>query len=209
MKTPLASVRDLVIAGWTGRDAAAVERHILELDLLGVPRPASVPCFFPVPAHLLTLATELTVAGERTSGEAEFVLFSLPGGLWVGVGSDHTDREREATDVTASKRACPKPVAPEVWPFAEVAGHWDRLVLRSFATNGAGRRLHQEGPVAALLAPRDLLRRYGRELPEGTAMFGGTLPSLGPIEPSKAFEVELEDPVLGRRLRHEYHVHAP
>jgi len=34
----------VVIAGWTGRDAAAVEEHIAELEQLGVRRPASIRC---------------------------------------------------------------------------------------------------------------------------------------------------------------------
>ena len=37
------AVRTLIIAGWTGRDRAAVEKHIVELEAVGVPRPASVP----------------------------------------------------------------------------------------------------------------------------------------------------------------------
>ncbi len=33
-------IEQLVIAGWTGRDPAAVEKHIRELEALGVRRPA-------------------------------------------------------------------------------------------------------------------------------------------------------------------------
>ena len=33
-------VDTLVIGGWTGRDAAAIEAHIAELEAVGVPRPA-------------------------------------------------------------------------------------------------------------------------------------------------------------------------
>ena len=36
----------LVVAGWTGRDAAAVEHHIEELAALGVARPSTVPVFY-------------------------------------------------------------------------------------------------------------------------------------------------------------------
>ena len=38
-----ATVSSLVIAGWTGRDPAAMEAHIVELEKLGVKRPASTP----------------------------------------------------------------------------------------------------------------------------------------------------------------------
>ena len=42
-----------VIAGWTGRDAAAVEKHIKELEVLGVKRPATTPIFYRVAASRL------------------------------------------------------------------------------------------------------------------------------------------------------------
>ncbi len=41
-------IHDLVIAGWTGRDAATVEHHIAELEAIGVARPRTVPCFYRV-----------------------------------------------------------------------------------------------------------------------------------------------------------------
>ena len=44
-------IDDLVIAGWTGRDVEALEKHIVELEELGVPRPSSVPCFYRVAAE--------------------------------------------------------------------------------------------------------------------------------------------------------------
>jgi hypothetical protein len=37
-------------------------------------------------------------------------------------------------------------------------------------------------------------------------MLGGTLAALGGIRPAQRFEIELEDPVLGRVLRHGYTV---
>ena len=40
--------RRLVIAGWTGRDAAAIAHHIEELAALGVPAPSAVPLFYRV-----------------------------------------------------------------------------------------------------------------------------------------------------------------
>jgi hypothetical protein len=197
----------LVIAGWTGRDKAAVEHHIAELEAIGVKRPRTVPCFYRLGANLLTTASELDVVGTDSSGEVEFVLVSAPDALYVGVGSDHTDRKVEAYGVTVSKQMCPKPVGPELWKLEEVEGHWDRLVLRSHVTRGGKRLLYQEGPVSTMLAPRDLLARFPDargKLPSGTAMFCGTLPVQGRIGGGERFEIELHDPVKGRSLRHEY-----
>jgi hypothetical protein len=201
-----AAIETLVIAGWTGRDAAAVEAHIAELERIGVKRPKTTPIFYRVAASLLTTDAAIEVAGNDSSGEVEPVLISLADGLWVGVGSDHTDRALEAIGVTVAKQACAKPIAPMLWPFAEVAGHWDRLILRSHAVIGGGRRLYQEGPVALLRPPGELIRLYGGTLAAGSAMFCGTLAVEGGIAPAERFELALEDPVLGRRIAHAYDV---
>src|SRR5215470_20332233 len=49
-----AAIEQAVIAGWTGRDQAAVEKHIAELAVLGVKRPATTPIFYRVAASRLT-----------------------------------------------------------------------------------------------------------------------------------------------------------
>ena len=156
----LAEIEHLVIAGWTGRDAAAVEAHIAELERLGVKRPKTAPIFYRVAASLLTAAPLIEVAGPASSGEVEPVMLSLADGLWVGVGSDHTDRAAEAVGVTLSKQMCAKPISAALWRYDEVAPHWDALVLRSWATIGGARRLYQEGAVAALRPPAELMARY-------------------------------------------------
>ena len=196
-----------VIAGWTGRDPAAVEKHIKELEALGVKRPATTPIFYRVAASRLTTDNSIEVMGTASSGEVEFVLLQHQGRLWVGTGSDHTDREVEAYGVTVSKQMCEKPIAPQFWAFEDVAAHWDRLKLRSFATISGQRVLYQEGSVASMRHPEDLLGRYGKVgLDEGTLMFCGTLAVHGGVRPGERFEFELEDPVRGRTIRHGYSV---
>jgi hypothetical protein len=201
-------VENLIIAGWTGRDAAATERHIAELAALGVARPRTIPCFYRVGASLLTGDPVIDVTGHDSSGEAEFVLVAAPDGLYVGVGSDHTDRKAEAWGVTLAKQMCPKPVGRELWRLADVEEHWDRLMLRSWLTRDGRRELYQEGPVAGMLAPHDLLRRYTGDatLPAGSVMFCGTLAARGGVRGGVRFEIELEDPVRARHLNHSYEV---
>src|SRR5262245_51747402 len=201
-------ITQLVIAGWTGRDKASVEKHITELEAIGVKRPRAVPVFYRVVPSLLSSAREIDVVGEHSSGEVEFVLVSSPDGVYVGVGSDHTDRKVEAYGVTVSKQMCPKPLGRELWPFAELDAHWDRLVLRSHVTRGGKRRLYQEGEVGHMLHPRDLLARFSgsASLAPGTAMFCGTLAVKGEIGGGERFEIELHDPVKNRSLRHDYAV---
>ncbi|SOE98794.1 Protein of unknown function [Burkholderia sp. OK233] len=202
------AVREAVIAGWTGRDVVALEKHIVELEALGVARPASTPIFYRVAAARLSQVGYIEVSGSESSGEVEFVLLSAGGRRYVGVGSDHTDRKVETYGVTVSKQMCEKPIAPVLWEWDEVAVHWDELVLRSYVMDKDEWSLYQEGPVSAMRAPADLVARYARSetLPEGTAMFCGTLAARGGIRPSSRFWFELEDPVLGRTIRHRYDV---
>lgn len=196
-------VEQLVIAGWTGRDEAALRKHIRELEQIGVKAPKTTPIFYRVAASLYTNATQIEVSGPDTSGEVEYVLLQQPDGLWVTVGSDHTDRKAETIGVSLSKQLCAKVACPDAWPYAEVKPHWDRLVLRSWA-DGA---LYQEGPVSAMRSPEDLTQRYGGLAP-GAAMFCGTLAAMGGIRPATVFRMELEDPVLKRRLQHEYRINV-
>jgi hypothetical protein len=201
-------ITQAVVAGWTGRDPAAVEKHIRELEALGVKRPATTPIFYRVAAARLTTADTIEAVGETSGGEVEFVLLQHAGKLWVGTGSDHTDREVEKYGVTVSKQLCEKPVAPLFWAFDEVAPHWDRLVLRAHVVEGGKRELYQEGTVAAMMDPRALISRHagGAGLPEDTLMFCGTLAAHGGVRPTHGFAFELEDPVLGRRISHAYRV---
>lgn len=202
------TIHHAVIAGWTGRDPVGRDKHIAELAELGVRPPAATPVYYRVAASRLTIGDRIEVSGAASSGEVEFMLLSAGGATYVGVGSDHTDRRAETYDVTVSKQMCEKPVAPVLWPFEEVRGHWDRLVLRAWATIDGERRLYQEGPVDTMLAPAALIAGHAVDgtLPEGTALFGGTLAAIGGIRPASRFDFELEDPVLGRRIRHGYDV---
>jgi len=191
-------VEQLVIAGWTGRDEAALRKHIRELEEIGVKPPKTTPIFYRVAASLFTHQDEIQVSGPDTSGEVEFVLLKTENELRVAVGSDHTDRKAETIGVSLSKQLCAKPVSRDSWPYDEVKPHWERLVLRAWADG----ELHQEGPVTAMRSPEDLMGKY--PLKAGYAMFCGTLAVKGGIRPAARFSMELEDPVLKRKLRHEY-----
>jgi len=207
--TPLTlPIDQAVIAGWTGRDPVARDKHIAELEAIGIARPASTPIYYRCSARRLTTADSIEVCGGESSGEVEFVLIGWQGRIFVGAGSDHTDRKVETYSVTVSKQMCDKPIASVLWELEDVIGHWDRLILRSFAWIGGARVLYQEGTLDAMLAVDELVRGgfEGRALPDGCAMFGGTFAAKGGIRPASRFEFELEDPVLKRRIGHGYDV---
>ncbi len=207
--TPLTlAIDQAVIAGWTGRDPVARDKHIAELESIGIARPATTPIYYRCSARRLTQQDRIEVCGESSSGEVEFVLIGWQGRTFVGLGSDHTDRKVESYSVTVSKQMCDKPMACTLWELDEVIDHWDRLILRSYAWIGGRRELYQEGTLDAMLPVSELLARGfadGR-LPDGCAMFGGTFAAKGGIRPASRFEYELEDPVLKRTIRHAYDV---
>lgn len=201
------AIDNLIIAGWAGRDEEAIRHHIEELAAIGVPRPTSVPTYYRVSADNLTQGELLVVLGPDSSGEVEPVVVALADGLWVGLGSDHTDRKAETIGIALSKQLCGKPIGRTLWRLSDVEGHWDRLALRAWATINGQRVLYQQGQLAALRPPSDLIERLaGAALAPGTVMFCGTLGAIGGIRPAARFEMELEDPVLGRQIRHAYDI---
>jgi Protein of unknown function (DUF2848) len=201
-------INQAVIAGWTGRDPVAREKHIAELEAIGIPRPASTPIYYRVAARRLTTDDSIEVCGADSSGEVEFVLIGWLGRVFVGVGSDHTDRKVESYSITVSKQMCDKPIAPVLWELEEVIDHWDQMILRSHAWIDGARVLYQEGTLDAMLPVAELIQRgFGdKGLPVGCAMFGGTFAAKGGIRPASRFEFELEDPVLKRSIRHGYDI---
>jgi Protein of unknown function (DUF2848) len=207
--TPLTlAIDQAVMAGWTGRDPVARDKHIAELEAIGIKRPATVPIYYRVAARRLTTTDSIEVSGGDTSGEVEFVLIGWQGRTFVGVGSDHTDRKVETYSVTVSKQMCDKPMASVLWELEDVIGHWDQMILRAFACIGGKRVLYQEGTLDRMLGVEELLLRgFGPAgLPDGCAMFGGTFAAIGGIRPASRFEFELEDPVLKRRIGHAYDI---
>ncbi len=202
------AIDQAVIAGWTGRDPVARDKHIAELEAIGIARPATTPIYYRVAACRLTMEDSIEVSGGDSSGEVEFVLIGWQGRTFVGCGSDHTDRKVEAYSVTVSKQMCDKPIAPELWELEDVIDHWDQMILRSWAIIDGQRVLYQEGSLNGMLPVKDLIAKGfgGTGRPEGCSMFGGTFAAKGGIRPASRFEFELEDPVLKRKISHGYDV---
>jgi hypothetical protein len=196
----------LIVAGWTGRDEAALNHHIEELAAIGVPRPSSVPVFYRNAAANVVQTDRLEVLGPDTSGEVEPVIVALNDGLWIGLGSDHTDRKAETMGIALSKQLCGKVMAGALWKYEDIVPHWDSIVIRSYVTIDGARMVYQEGPLALMRDPYDLMTRYGRAFVVSTIVFCGTIGAKGGIRPAARFEMELDDPVLKRRMTHAYDI---
>lgn len=170
----------LVIAGYTGRDQAGVQRHVDELQRQGIAPPETVPTFYPVAVDLLRFGDTIDVDSDATSGEVEPVLFCTTEGWFVGVGSDHTDRNVERESVARSKQSCPKVASIDVLPYEQVRAEWDHLGLRCFA--GDDREPYQDAPLGEILPVTETLKVFGvaeDDRLEGLVMFLGTVPTIG------------------------------
>jgi hypothetical protein len=172
------TMSQVVLGGYTGRDAGARDRHIDELRAIGIEPPASVPAFWRVARHLLTTEDGIEVQGEQTSGEAEFALVGAAGRTWVTIASDQTDRELERVSIPRSKQLCPKVLGTDVVALDEVRQEWDQIELTSdVSADGAKWIPYQRATLADLLDVDTLLAAsgLGNPLPDGTVLLSGTV----------------------------------
>lgn len=199
-----------IIAGYTGRDQEAVNLHIQELADIGVPAPPHTPTFYLVDSSSITSQDAISVDATKSSGEVEPVYICAAGRYYLGVGSDHTDRELETSDIAESKRACPKPLGRNVIPVDDI----NALELGDFlATARADGGDYQRGQLSALMNPSDLLPLLHNEIHIGEkdfVLFGGTVPLLeGGFRYAERWELSLEahpgaPPHNGLPLTHSY-----
>ncbi len=202
-------VRRMYNLGSATRDAGRAVAHQVEAADAGVFIATDVPTprIYPISRDTLVTGTEVFVQCPRTSGEVEIVIH-VADQVYVGVGSDHTDRALERTSIPWSKQNCANVLAPVLWPFEPMRDRWDRCVLRSWVDG----RPYQEVGVDVFLHPDEILRLLPQRLLDmqerDYTVFCGTYVSL-----SKEFgfghrwEVELDDPAGERRIRHAYTVH--
>ncbi|RKX77703.1 MAG: hypothetical protein DRP87_08475 [Spirochaetes bacterium] len=201
--------RALINAGRTGRDSTAVKKHIEELRKEGINISGDIPIFHPKVRDRVTIDSEFEVLpNSKSCGEVEPVLLFANNKMYVGLGSDHTDREFEKVDIRVSKQIYPNVLAPDFWKYDEVAGYWDDLVLRSWVHKDGEKVLYQEDTLGTLLPPEELINRVKKNfLPDlnGLILFTGTVPIIGgQLIFSKYFGMELYDEKKNRSIRHEY-----
>ncbi len=198
------SIQQVVVAGWTGRNRDAVDHHIEELAQIGISPPSQVPLYYRVSNALLTQEKHIQVLGSGSSGEVEPLLIRQHDAWYIGLASDHTDRELEAHSVAASKQACLKPVASELWLFDSVKDHLDEITMSCTITEDNEPKLYQEGSLANILPLQQLID--DSHLPEQAAMLCGTLGAIGGVRPALRYQMRLQDPVLNKSIDLDYAV---
>jgi len=201
-------VKRMYNLGSATREASVAVHHQEEVARAGVVIALHVPAprIYPIDAFALTTEQAIGVHGLRTSGEVEIALV-MTDRLYVGVGSDHTDRDLERGSIAWSKQVNPNILAPTLWVYDEIADHWDDCVMRSRVDG----RLYQDVGVNAFLSPTDILKILKERVPGLPArdfvVFCSTIVALDKeLGFGQRWQFELEDPVLGRQISHSYQV---
>lgn len=198
------TIESLIVAGWTGRDSAKVSHHIQELAEIGVPAPSTVPLFYQCSNSLLTQEKTIQALGNGSSGEVEPLIIKNNNQLYLGLGSDHTDRNLEAYSVAHSKQICAKPVARYLWLWKDVVAHLDNLYLQSWIKENDQWLTYQEGELSNILPLQELIERA--ELKNNQAMLCGTLGAIGGVRVAQGFKMQLKDKQLDRSIEASYQV---
>lgn len=197
--------------GYAGRDMAKTMEHIKELERdLGVPAPKKIPTIFQCGNYVLTQEKDLVFVGERTCGEVEYVIIVKEGQIYIGLGSDHTDRELEADNVPKAKQVCAKPICSKIWDYEEMKDHWDSIKLRSWQTVDGKEIVYQSGSLADILPVEKILDELNSRVGgiDNCVIYSGTVPVSDGFHYGTNFRYEMDDETLGRKLTSDYNVIA-
>lgn len=183
--------------------------HIHELEKEGVKCPSEVPVPYQCDPQIVTRKEIIDVIGPKTSGEAEYLILCHEGKFYIGIGSDHTDREMEAVSIHKSKQVCLKPCSVEFWDYEEVKDHLPQLRLISTQVVD-GKEIDYQNGVAGDLLPFDvIIEKVQKEVPlEDCLIYTGTVPLLNGFRFGEQFSARLVDDQLGRELSLTYKIHV-
>lgn len=193
--------------GSATRDPEAARAHQEEVAEIGIRIAFDVPSprIYPVAISQAVTDTEVAALHGESSGEVEIVIVVDGSDIYVGVGSDHTDRWLERTSIPWSKNVSPNVVAPELWRWQDVADHWDECVMSSHVDG----RPYQEAAVSIFLTPPEILEVLAErvDLPSSYVVFCGSYAAIDKIMRfGDTWELALTDPVRDRAIRHTYRV---
>jgi len=201
-------VKRLYNFGSATRNPETAVAHQQEVAKSGIHIAFDVPAprIYPIGVAALVQDDEVYVQTDRTSGEVEIVIH-VADQLYVGVGSDHTDRALETVSIPGSKQACPNHLGPVLWPYEEIRESWDDCILRSWVDG----RLYQEVGVSAFLRPEDMVstlsERVGGVPDRDFTVFGGTIVSVDKaLGFGTTWRYEIEDPTHSRSIAAQYRV---
>ncbi len=206
-------VKQLVHCGRTARNSNQPSTHVALAPGSGVnSKPVPGPIAFLVPAVNATNAHKVQAYDNNNNAEVEpVILFDEKENVYITVGSDHADRSLESTAGAKSKLWSPKVMSNEAWYYQEIKDHWDKIVLSLWGFPEGKRQPYMNSPVQVILPLESILQIAKEKCKlsdfKNTVLFCGSVPFLtedhmwGP-----AWDFEMFDPVLNRKILHHYDV---
>mgnify|MGYP000066756173 FL=1 len=202
-------IKKLIVVGFSGCDKEKTMEHIHELEKAGVKCPEDVPVVYECDPQIITQKQEISVVGDKTSGEAEYLVLIQDGKTYIGIGSDHTDRDLEAVSIHKSKQLCLKPCSKEFWPYEDVKDHFESLRIQSRQIVKGTDEEYQDGHVSDMLPLEDILNKVAEEtVPEQCLIYTGTVPLKNGFRFGEEFSCSLKDEKLGRSISLSYKIRA-
>lgn len=199
----------LFAIGYAGRNMEKTMEHIRELEeQLGVPAPKKIPTIFQMSNQNLTQDHDLYFVGGDTCGEVEYIIITDGEKIYIGLGSDHTDRKLESASVPKAKQVALKPIARDVWDFEDMKDHWDSIILRSYQTVDGKEVPYQDGTLADILPVDFLMNEMKTRIGEvsHSVIYSGTVPLMNGFKYGSNFRCEMVDEVLNRKIAFDYDI---
>lgn len=193
------------VVWYSGSNKDKTWEHINELEReLGVTPPPHIPTLFEVAREMVTQDKDLFFCGEKTSGECEYIIIKIHGIIYIGLGSDHSDRELEADSVPKAKQICLKPISKEIWLYDDIKDHFKEIELNSKSDNED----YQKGTLADILSVEEIIKELEDRVDtiDNCIIYSGTVPVLSGFKFGKNFYLELVDKKLNRKISFDYNV---
>lgn len=200
-------LKGLLVVGFAGKDIEKTMEHIHELEAEGIKCPRKVPVLYQCEKQILTDKDEIEVIGHKTSGEVEYLILIKDNKIYIGVGSDHTDRDLEAISIHKSKQVCLKPYAKDFWDYDEIKDHFDDIKLVSTQVVDGKTVEYQSGVTGDLLPMQRIIDEMKEEVDVNNCLiYTGTVPLLDGFKFGGQFSCKLVDEKLGREICLSYKV---
>lgn len=200
-------LQSLLVVGFAGKDIEKTMEHIHELEAEGIKCPRKVPVLYQCERQILTDKDEIEVIGDKTSGEVEYLILVKDSKIYIGVGSDHTDREMEAVSIHKSKQVCLKPYAKDFWDYEEIKDHFDDIKLVSSQVVDGKTVEYQCGVTSDLLPMQHIMDELKTEVDiNNSLIYTGTVPLKDGFKFGQEFSCKLVDEKLGREICLSYKV---
>jgi hypothetical protein len=203
--------KKLIAMGFTPRDEKVIRELFEALRKIGGSIPDKTPMTYPLSPDLLTTRDKIFVVGKDNNGEVEYLIIPFNDDIYIGVGSDHADKQVESFDIQKSKQLCAKHMCKEVWRWNEVKDHWDEIVLESRYIVDGVEELYQKNIAEVMLRPEKIIQSvedyYSRKISDlDCVIFSGSVPTLNGFRYGEHFRYSLFDPVKNRKIGSEYSI---